>query len=380
MKVSRTSSTSSDLKVETTVKTILYDTHNSLSARLIDFGGWQMPVMYSNIVEEHLNVRNKAGLFDLCHMGRLTISGPRHKDFLHRVLSNNVHDLQTGHARYSLICNEAGTVLDDILIYADDDNSTFMVVNAGNREKIVGHLKHEAKGSDTLIIDQSFEMGMIAIQGPNSVDICNEHCDKDLSELPYYGHVISQIFGVDCRIARTGYTGEDGFEFFMSIDKTVFIWNQFLKVGQAKGLLPIGLGARDTLRLEAGMPLYGHEIDEQTNPLEAGLTFAVKLKKEPVFIGQESLIKTKSTGVKKILVGLELKDKRVPRQGYIVKHGGNEVGVIVSGTASPSLKKNVGHAFVPPELKAAGTEISVVIRGKEFPALVTPKPFYKRNS
>lgn len=367
-------------QMEESRKTVLFDNHVALGARIIDFGGWQMPVMYSTIVEEHVNVREQAGLFDLCHMGRLDIKGEGHKDFLHKVLTNNVHDLASGMARYSLICNNNGLVQDDILIYAKTDSETFMVVNASNREKIVAHLNAIAEGSSVTITDRSFDMGMLAIQGPRSVEIVNDHADINVDAIPYYGHQSCKLFGIDTMIARTGYTGEDGFEFFIAIDDTINLWEKLLDAGKDKALLPIGLGARDTLRLEAGMPLYGHEIDDTTTPLEAGLRFAVKLKKDPQFIGQANLIKSKEDGLKKCLVGIELKDKRVPRQGYLVKHNSKEVGMIVSGTASPTLGKNLAHAFVPPELKEVGTELHIEIRGKEFPAVVVPKPFYKRPS
>ena len=358
-------------------QTVLYDTHKEQGARFIGFGGWDMPVMYSTIQEEHKATRHGAGLFDLCHMGRLEITGAQRREFIHYVYTNNVHDLEPGRARYGLVLNDKGGAQDDILIYAEED-MIFVVVNASNREKIVSFFNEKASQFDVQIKDVTFDLAMIAIQGPESVTITNKLTDTNVDDIPYYGHTQATLAGCPARIARTGYTGEDGFEFYVASDKAAHVWQELLKEGNGT-LLPVGLAARDTLRLEAGMPLYGHEITEETGPLEAGLRFAVKLKKDPEFVGQKALLNLKKEGIKKTLVGLECLDKRVPREGYEIVHNGNVVGEVVSGTASPTLGKNIAQGYIPTELNDDSTELHIRIRGKDFPAKIIKRPFYKRS-
>lgn len=346
---------------------------------MVEFGGWDMPVQYVGIVQEHHNVRTKSGLFDLCHMGRLMFSGPKHREFLHRVLTNNVLDLEPGRARYSLVCNDRGGVLDDILIYADP-KATMMVVNAGNRDKMTNYLAKEAasfKGVE--MVDESEDQAMIAVQGPQSVAITSELTAMNVGDIPYYAHASGKVGGLPVRVARTGYTGEDGFEFFGSPSDLLKLFDILLDKGASRGLTPVGLGARDTLRLEAGMPLYGHEMDEAISPFEASLGWAVKLKKSPSFVGQEALKSQKAEGLSKVLVGLNCLDKRVPRQGYRVLHNGQAVGVVTSGTASPTLGQNIANALVPPTLAELGSKLTIEIRDHHAPAQVVTRPFYKRS-
>ncbi len=356
--------------------TSLNDLHRELGASLVDFAGWEMPIRYGSIRTEHQAVREAAGLFDLGHMARIDISGPNAVEFLEGLATNSVAALETGQAHYSLLCNERGTILDDVIYYRLADR-IFLVANASNRGKVVDWLQAHA-GEGVTVEDRSDALDMLAIQGPKAAAITARalDCAAAIETLPYYAIVEVPFAGTKLLLARTGYTGEDGFEVYLPRPHGVALWQALSAAGADDGLVPVGLGARDTLRLEAAMPLYGHEIDETTNPLEAGLSFAVKLKKP--FIGRDALAAVKKDKPKRALVGFEVEGRRAPRQGYALYSGGEEVGVVTSGSLSPTLGRNIGLGYVPRKLRKAGTALEVDIRGNRAAARVIKKPFYKR--
>lgn len=361
--------------------TPLKSAHEALGARMVPFAGWNMPVQYAGILDEAVAVRNKAGLFDLSHMGRVRVRGKDAEAFLQKVQTNDAATLQKGQIRYSLLLNEAGLTQDDILVYRDqvDDGSYFLVVNASNTARDLGILRAAMTPFKALeVVDETKKLGMFAIQGPLSQEIAQKLTDSDLASLKYYHWRRAKVCGVDVELSRTGYTGEDGFEVYVEASKTRALWDAFLAAGKPKGLIAAGLGSRDTLRLEAGMPLYGHEIDETTNPLEAGLSWAVKFTHD--FTGRKALeALTAKGGSGKKLVGIVTDSKRVPRQGYEIVSGGKVVGTVRSGAVSPTLGKNIGTAYVPDALANPGTTLEFAIKDKREPATVQALPFYKRK-
>ena len=362
------------------MKTFLYDEHLKLKAKIVDFHGWDMPIQYSNIIEEHTAVRTKVGLFDLSHMGRIWVRGKDRKSWLNRVLTIDIPKMAPGRVRYTFLLTEKGTVIDDLLVYEDADNdASFLVVNASNREKNLEWMKKQVGSAKVKIEDTTLKTTLIAVQGPKSVDAVKFALDVDPSALKYYTFGRFTVLGVkDCMISRTGYTGEDGFEVFVPNDLGSKVWNAFLKAAKKTGLKPVGLGARDTLRTEAGMPLYGQEIDDATTPVEAGLDFALALDK-PDFIGLSVLKSQKDKGVAKKLTGFKMAGRRISRHGMEVFAGGAKSGVVTSGTFSPSLDASIGMAHVKPEHAAPGTAIEIDVRGKKEPATTVALPFYKRS-
>jgi aminomethyltransferase len=357
--------------------TPLHSVHVELGARLIDFFGWHMPVLYGSIPDEVLNVRRAVGLFDLCHMGRLTVSGPEREDAVQRVISNGIDRIKPGAIRYALLCNEQGTILDDTLVYNDEPNGLFhIVVNASNREPDFEHVRKHIEPYDAVVENVSDEQTMIALQGPASEAVLSQLTDFDLSELGYYRFRHGVVNGVDCIVSRTGYTGEDGFELFFAQEPAVEMWKAIAAAGEAHGLAPIGLGARDVLRTEAAMPLYGQDIDLTTNPLEADVGFGVKLDKD--FIGAEALRAAKEAGLTRKRVGLEVDTKRVPRPGCELFVGDEKVGTVTSGTFSPTLEKPIAMGYVPIGLAEPDSTLEMDIRGRRHGARVVPLPFYKR--
>lgn len=342
---------------------------------MVEFNGWEMPLQYSSIMEEHIATRSSAGLFDLSHMGRIELRGPDRVAFLSRMATAKTSTLPPGKGKYSFFCAPDGGVIDDVIVY-QFEKKIGMVVNAGNREAVLAWLE-EQKGADAVEIrDITFDLSMIALQGPRSEVILQELVDVPLRDLPYYWAKHGNVAGSACTVLRTGYTGEDGFELFVSKDRCEAIWGLLMEVGGPHGIVPAGLGARDTLRLEAAMPLYGHELSRDVNPLEAGLGKFVYLKKE--FVGCEALRKVKEEGPRRTLVGLEVDGKRIPRQGAAVHHDGGRVGVITSGTFSPSLKKTIALAYVEGEAPV-GSSGRVDVRGKMQDVCVIDIPFYKRE-
>jgi aminomethyltransferase len=351
---------------------------------MVDFAGWSMPVQYTSIVEEHNATRRAIGLFDVSHMGRFTLTGPGTAEFLDRITTRRVADMSEGQIRYSLVTNEEGGILDDVLTYriagvADSDFQ--MVVNAGNREKIFDWLVAKQKdlgagGVD--IVDRTVETAMIAVQGPSAVALVEPLVATDLEGMRYYTGQMTNISGLKGLVTRTGYTGEDGCELIVAAEDAVAVWDILLGAGQSLGATPAGLACRDTLRLEAAMPLYGHELTEQINPIQAGLKFAINLKDRD-FVGHDAIAGFKDDPAQPRRVGLVLSGRRVPREGYpIVDAAGKTVGHVTSGTFSPTLEQPIAMGYVDPQAAETGTELAIDIRGRAEPATVVALPFYKR--
>jgi aminomethyltransferase len=343
---------------------------------MVEFGGWEMPVHYEGIVAEHEAVRTKAGLFDLQHMGRLRLTGKDRVAFLEGLVTQAVATAKPGQARYSIVVDEQGHALDDIIFYTLPE-SLIVIVNAGNRERILAHVTPRLKG-DVVLEDLTERWAMLAIQGPEALPIVNALSDRDLSEMKYYRCGSAMIAGEPCFVATTGYTGEHGFELVFDARSAERMWDLLLLHGKSRGLRPCGLGARDTLRLEAGMPLYGHELELDVNPYEAGLDFAVSLDKD--FHGKAALAKVKAQGPARKLLGFVVDGKRIPRQGAPIFSGNEAVGKVTSGTSSPTVEKVICMAFVPAKLaQDPQAKLEVEISGKRYPLARTEVPFYSRT-
>ncbi len=356
------------------LETPLYQKHIDLNARIVDFAGYRMPIQYSGILVEHLAVRKSCGIFDVSHMGELIVSGTDAEKFLNYMTVNDVKTMSAGDAQYSAMCYENGGIIDDILIYKYADDKYMLVVNASNLEKDFSWL-NEHKPVDVNIVDISAETGLIALQGPYSRNILQKVVEKDLSYIPFYTFEEGTVGGVNATIARTGYTGELGFEIYADNDVIGQIWNSIMNIGN---ITPCGLACRDTLRIEMKFCLYGNDIDEKTNPIEAGLGWITKLNKEN-FKGKESLISAKENRTK-LLTAFEMVDRAVPRKGYKIFSDGNEIGVVTSGTQSPSLQKGIGIGYVQFGKHTTGMELDIDIRGKMKKALIIKPPFYKNGS
>ncbi len=357
-------------------RTPLYEVHVSLGAKMAPFAGFDMPVQYpSGITTEHNAVRSAAGLFDVSHMGEFEIRGPGAVDFVNYVTSNDVTALDVGQIQYSTILNERGTIEDDGLIYRFADHIT-MVVNASNRAKDLAHITRFADRFDCTVRDVSNEIALLALQGPEAAKILQSLTETDLSSIAYYHFVEGAVAGVEGVISRTGYTGEDGFELYIGSVDARRLWDAIIAAG---AVTPAGLGARDSLRLEMGMALYGSDIDDTTSPLEAGMGWVVKLKKGD-FVGREAVAALKERGIERKLVGFTIGERAFPRHGYPVYYGGENVGTVLSGTVSPSLGIPIGTCYLPKAAAVEGTEFEVEIRGKRLPATVVKTPFYKKGS
>lgn len=354
------------------LRTPLYDWHVAQGARMVDFAGWDMPVQYTSIIEEHQTVRSAAGLFDISHMGRLSFTGPDALALIQQVYTNNAATLKEGQVRYGLVCNEQGGIRDDVLVYRWPQ-SYAMVVNASNRTKIVDWLALHKEQRAVEVGDHTLQTCMIAVQGPRALEYSKGLTLADAGQLPYYFATHTTYHGKRCLVSRTGYTGEDGLEFIVDADQGVPLWEDLL----ARGAKPCGLGARDTLRLEAAMPLYGHELGEDIDPFQAGLAWAVKMEKGD-FIGREALVRRRQDGTLRQRVGLELEGKRIAREGARVLREGREIGQMTSGTFSPTLNRALGMAYLDPPYISAGTACEVDVRGKPASAKVVPLPFYRR--
>jgi aminomethyltransferase len=353
------------------LRTPLYDWHAAHKGRMVPFAGWDMPVQYAGIIPEHTAVRTGAGLFDVSHMARLSFDGPDTLPLLEEVFTNSVAGMKDGQVRYGLICKEDGGILDDVLVYKWPYGYA-MVVNAGNREKIVGWLTARAAGKRVTLIDQTFDTSLIAVQGPRSAELVAGLFADDVGKLKYYHATPTRYRTAGCMVSRTGYTGEDGFEVGLPNALAVPFWEELV----AKGAMPCGLGARDTLRLEAAMPLYGHELTEQTDPISAGLGWAVKLDKGE-FIGRQALKELPDT--RPVRVGLELDGKRAAREGSEVFADGSAVGTVTSGSFVPHLQKSIAMAYLPKKYAAPGTPVLIDLRGTKVDAKAVPLPFYKRS-
>lgn len=348
--------------------------HVAHGARMIPFAGFRMPVQYPTGIQEEVRiVRNETGLFDLCHMGRLVLTGPDRVRAADHVLSQNVARIPEGAIRYALICTPEGTVIDDVLVYRGADE-VHVVINASGREADDAWFREHTGNFDVCIANVSDAQTMLALQGPASKEVLPEVCDVDLSTLKYYRFTRGTLLGsIEALVSRTGYTGEDGFELFFPLGDAERVWNALA----AAGAKPIGLGARDVCRTEAGMPLYGHEINREITPLEAGLDFGVDLKK--AFLGRDALVAQRDRGVPRRLVGLFVEGRRVPREGCRLLHGGEEAGFVTSGTFSPTLDRPIAMALVKSELAAEGVELEADLRGKRVPVRVDGLPFYSRK-
>ena len=360
-------------------RTPLYDQHKALGARLVEFSGWEMPVQYSSILDEHDAVRTRAGLFDVSHMGEFKATGTDAPAFLQYLVPNDVSKLAIGQALYTQLCLPAGGVIDDLLIYHLSENAYMLVVNAGNIDKDYAWVEQQSQNFPNLQLDnQSDTTALLALQGPLAQSILQPLTEVDLANIPYYHFEAGLVDGVHCIISRTGYTGEDGFELYLAPVDAPKLWNDLLAAGEPHGLLPAGLGARDTLRLEAGYCLYGHELNEQTNPLEAGLGWTVKLNKGD-FIGRDALVKIKEQGVERKLIGVEMIERGVCRSEYVIYDNEHPIGSLTSGAPSPTLHKNIGMGYVVAAHARTGEEVAIDIRGKKVAARIVALPFYKRK-
>ena len=358
--------------------TPLTETHRELGARLIEFGGWLMPVQYGSIIEEHRTVRERVGLFDLSHMGELYVEGPEAGEALNRALVSEPAALAIGRAQYSMICAPDGGVIDDLIVYRLAETRFLVVANASNASVVSDELVERLDGFRAVLDDRSLATGLLAVQGPRSVDALSPLTEVDLGALKYYAAEEGAVAGIPAVVARTGYTGEDGFEVFVDTSRAVELWDAFMAAGKAEGLAPIGLGARDTLRLEAGMPLYGNELDRTHNPFEAGLGRVVKLDKPDDFVGRGALEKVARDGVARKLVGMALRGRGIARHGYPIHAGDRLTGEVTSGTQSPSLGEPIAMGYVATGDAEPGTMIDVEIRGQRVPAEVVALPFYRR--
>jgi len=342
---------------------------------MIDFGGWELPVQFSGIIEEHQAVRTRAGLFDVSHMGEVLVQGPEALALLQKATCNDVSKLEDGRAQYNGLLYPTAGFVDDILIYQMGKDDYFVVVNAANSDKDFEWLTQSAEGMDVRVRNASAEYAQLALQGPDSERILQPLTDVALASMKYYRFARGKVGGVPAIVSRTGYTGEDGFEIYVAPEHGARIFRELLEGGK---VVPCGLGARDTLRLEAKMALYGNDIDHSTTPLEADLGWIVKLEKGN-FTGRDVLEREKAEGPRRRLVGFEMVDRGIARHGYPIVDGKQEIGVVTSGTHSPTLKKPIGLAYLPLDKSAPGTEFIVLIRGKETRARVVPTPFYKRS-
>ncbi|MDF2806839.1 MAG: gcvT [Cellulosimicrobium sp.] len=370
----------------------LHGEHVALGANLTSFGGWLMPLRYTSDLAEHRAVREAAGLFDLSHMGEIEVSGPQAAAALDHALVGNLTAVAVGRARYTMICAEDGSVLDDLVVYRLGAERFLVVANAGNAPLVTAELVRRCEGFDATVTDQAADTALVAVQGPRAEDIVGSLVAPDdvqvVKDLKYYASVELRVAGIDALVARTGYTGEDGFELFVPAGQARELWQKVLAAGEPVGLVPAGLSARDSLRLEAGMPLYGHELDTTTTPYEAGLGRVVKLDKVDAegapldFVGRAALASRKGAQPARVLVGLRGLGKRPARAGYAVVIPGKEpdvrIGLVTSGAPSPTLGYPIAMAYVTPEFSAEGTELAVDVRGREEPVVIVPMPFYRR--
>ncbi len=360
--------------------TPLAERHVALGARMIEFGGWLMPVQYGSILDEHRAVRERVGLFDLSHMGELFVEGPEAGAGLAAALVSDPPALKVGRAQYSMICEPDGGVIDDLIVYRLGETSYLVVANAGNAEIVSDALAERLGGYKAVLDDRSLATGLVAVQGPRAVDVLAPRTDVDLGALRYYAIAEGQVAGIPALVARTGYTGEDGFEVFVETGRTGELWDALLAGVREHDGVPVGLGARDTLRLEAGMPLYGNELDLETTPYAAGLGRVVKLDKPEDFVGRSALAKVAADGPDRLLVGLIVEGRGIARHGYTVHVGDRPSGVVTSGTQSPTLGVPIAMAYVAPEDAAASTIVDVQIRDARVPARVVSLPFYRRSA
>ena len=358
-------------------QTPLNATHRRLGAKMVDFGGWDMPVQYSGIIDEHNTVRTAVGVFDVSHMGELEVRGPEALALVNYVSTNNAAKLKIGQAHYSGLLYEHGGFVDDILVHKVAEDSFFLCVNAANQDKDFEHIQSLAGRFDAKVENAGDRYAQIAVQGPKAIQVVQKLTATELAPIKYYWFTDGEVAGFPARIARTGYTGEDGFELYVSPENAAALWDRIFDAGQEFGIKPAGLGARNTLRLEAKMALYGHEIDATISPLEADLAWIVKLDKGD-FMGREALAKQQAAGVQRKLVGFEMRGRGIGRDGYEVQVDGAKAGWVTSGGPAPTLNKNIGLCYLPVALAEPGRTIQVVVRNQPVEAVTVPTPFYKR--
>ena len=360
---------------DTLKRTPLHDVHVALGAKIVPFAGYEMPVQYpQGITAEHNAVRKTCGMFDVSHMGEVLVRGPDAIRFVSSVTSNDVAALAIGQIQYSTLLRADGTIVDDLLVYRFADQ-LMLVINASNRDKDLAHLRANIIGFECTMTDISDSIALLAIQGPDAADVVQSLSEVPLGDVKYYRFTEGRVAGVPCTISRTGYTGEDGFELYFDATKAVGMWNAIMATGK---VTPTGLGARDSLRLEAGLCLYGHELDDKVTPVEAGLSWIVKLGKKEPFLGRDVLARQHNEGTDRKLVGFVIDERSIPRQGYPVIYGGMPFGEVCSGTMSPTLSLPIGTCYLPSAAAVVGTQFEVEIRGKRLPARVVKLPFYKR--
>ena len=359
------------------LRTPLYAAHLRHGARMVEFAGWDMPVQYAGLIEEHEAVRNAVGLFDVSHMGEVVFRGPRALPALQAVFTNDLGKVADGQAQYGCLCRENGGIVDDVVIYRRTAEDLLVCVNAGNRRKDFEWLRDHAGGAD--VRNESDDWGQLALQGPKALAVLRKLTRADPDAIKTYRHAPGTVAGVDCLVARTGYTGEDGFELFCAADQAEKLWDALMAAGKPEGIQPAGLGCRDTLRLEMAYRLYGSDMDDEVSPLEAGLAWVVKFDKGD-FIGRAALQAQKEQGLSRKLVGFQLTEPGIARHGHPVVRDGTTVGVVTSGTRSPTLKTSIGLAWVPPALAAEGSALAVEIRGKPVAAVVVKTPFLSRKA
>jgi aminomethyltransferase len=358
-------------------RTPLYDAHLKAGARMVEFAGWEMPVQYAGLLAEHEAVRTKVGLFDVSHMGEVVFRGPKALAALQAIFTNDLSKVADGQAQYGCLCRPGGGIVDDVVIYRRGAEDLLVCVNAGNRQKDFEWLSGHAGGAD--VRNESDEWAQLALQGPLAARLLQRLCDQNLSLVRTYRFTNGLVAGVPCIVARTGYTGEDGFELFCPADQGARLWDALLEAGRPEGIQPSGLGCRDSLRLEMAYRLYGSDMDDDATPLEAGLAWVVKFDKGD-FIGRDALLKQKEAGLARKLVGFQLTQAGIARHGYPVVQDGRTVGVVTSGTKSPSVGASIGLAYVPPALAAEGSTFAVDIRGRPVAATVVKTPFYSRTN
>ncbi|MEC7564190.1 MAG: glycine cleavage system aminomethyltransferase GcvT [Planctomycetota bacterium] len=369
------------------LQTPLHCWHVDQSARMVDFAGWSMPIQYHSVVQEHLATRSSVTMFDVSHMGRIRFDGPDAAVLLDRLLTRSVLDMQPGQVRYALVCNHDGGILDDVLVYHLETPSGtryyLLVVNASNRKKITDWI--DAQWHTDLQVemqDRTLETAMVAVQGPEALDTIQPLFDFDLSGMKYFRAKVTHQMNKPCILSRTGYTGEDGFELIIKAEQAIQILQNIFAAGRARSISPAGLGARDTLRMESAMPLYGHELNEQLNPLEAGLKFAVNFKNQEGmdrdFIGADALSQAETAGIQRIRIGMKLGGKRAAREGYDIFLDEQRIGEVTSGSFSPTFQYPIAMGYIDQQDMEHGTTLQVDVRGKRLPAVTCKLPFYKR--
>jgi aminomethyltransferase len=367
------------IKMENVKKTALFNVHERYGGKVIDFAGWALPVQYEGIIPEHEAVRNAAGLFDVSHMGEVEVKGPQAFDYVQNLVTNDISVLEDNQILYTEMCYTNGGIVDDLLVYKFNNEFFYLVINAGNIDKDYQWMLDNKGSYNTELVNVSASVSEVALQGPKAQEILQKLTKTNLSDIKFfYCDRNVDVAGAKCMVSRTGYTGEDGFEIYTSNENIEMLWDKIMEAGKDLGLKPAGLGCRDTLRFEANLPLYGNELSEKVTPLEAGLGYFVKLNKEN-FIGKAALVKQKEEGLKRKIVGFEMKDRGIARHGYEVTANGENIGFVTTGYLSPTLKKNIGLALIDIKYTELGTQIEILIRNKPAKAEVISRKFYNKN-